>query len=156
MKKILFSIVAVLMLSISVNAQQISVGSKAPALSNIEWIGGKQPVDLKKPMFIDFFATWCGPCRKVMPHLEELAKEYSGKVNFVVLSNEDVTKMQSFFGDVSSKPFFVGVDTKGVMFTAYGIKTIPHGVLIDKSGKVVWMGNSAALTNVILDGVVKK
>lgn len=156
MKKIFTSIIVALLLTTITNAQGLKVGDKSPIMTNIEWIGNKQPTVLKKPMFIDFFATWCGPCRKIMPHLEGLAKEYKDKVNFIVLSNEETTKLQDFFGNVNSKPFFVGIDTKGAMSTAYSIKTIPHGVLIDKTGKIVWMGNSAGLTKELLNSVIKK
>jgi thioredoxin len=65
------------------------------------------PTDWKylgdKPCIIDFYATWCGPCKMVAPILEDLAKEYNGKINF----------------------YKVDVDAEPEIAAAYGIQSIP-------------------------------
>jgi len=50
-------------------------------ITNEQW--KQEVVNSDKPVFVDFWATWCGPCRIVSPIVEEIAKEYEGKVNFV-------------------------------------------------------------------------
>lgn len=67
-----------------------------------------------KPVVIDFWAEWCGPCRMVGPIVEELAKEYDGKV---IIGKMDVDE---------------NVDTPNT----YGIRNIPT-ILFFKDGKVV-------------------
>ena len=52
------------------------------------------------PVFVDFWATWCGPCKMVSPIIEELAKEYEDKVNFVkvdVEQNKELASKYSIF-----------------------------------------------------------
>ena len=74
----------------------------------------KELIESGKPVVIDFWATWCGPCRMVGPIVEELAKEYEGKV---IVGKMDVDE---------------NVDTPQV----YGIRNIPT-ILFFKDGQVV-------------------
>ncbi len=48
-----------------------------------------------KPVFVDFWAEWCGPCRAVSPAVEEVSKEYDGKVNFVKVNVDDNNELAS-------------------------------------------------------------
>jgi thioredoxin 1 len=74
----------------------------------------KEIINSGKPVVIDFWAEWCGPCRMVGPLVEELAKEYDGKV---VIGKMDVDN---------------NVDTPN----EYGIRNIPT-ILFFKDGKLV-------------------
>lgn len=51
-----------------------------------------------KPCIIDFYADWCGPCKMVAPVLEELAKEYEGKVDIYKVNTEDQQELAAAFG----------------------------------------------------------
>lgn len=65
------------------------------------------------PTIVDFYADWCGPCRALSPILEELSKEYAGKVNIVKV-------------DTEASPALAG---------AFGIQSIPSILFIPMTGK---------------------
>jgi thioredoxin 1 len=52
-----------------------------------------QVIDSAKPVFVDFWAEWCGPCRMVGPVVEELAHDYEGKVNFVKVNVDEANEL---------------------------------------------------------------
>ncbi|MEW6143377.1 MAG: thioredoxin [Chloroflexota bacterium] len=62
----------------------------------------KQAVlEAKLPVLVDFWAEWCGPCRAVAPVVEELSKEYSGKVDFAKINVDENATLASQYGIMS-------------------------------------------------------
>ncbi len=118
-----------------------AVGSPSPDFNGVD-IDGKQ-MSLKdfrgKYVYVDLWATWCGPCQKELPYLKQLAEKFSGRnIAFVGLSiDADKTKWMARVksGELCGTQLYIG---KGSKFqTDYRIGGIPHFILIDPNGRVV-------------------
>ena len=55
----------------------------------------------KRPVLVDFYSTWCGPCKMLEPILEELSKEYDGKIDIYKVNTEEEIELASTFGIMS-------------------------------------------------------
>jgi thiol-disulfide isomerase/thioredoxin len=94
-----------------------------------------------KVVYVDFWATWCGPCRAEMPNSKKLKKELIGKdVVFVYLGvqcEEKLWKAAIAEMDIDGEHFFVDDKGFGAMSEKFRISGIPHYMLVDKQGRVV-------------------
>lgn len=81
----------------------------------------------KLPCIIDFYADWCGPCKMVAPILEELSKEYEGKVNIYKVDTEAEQELAQVFG-IRSIPSMLFCPAEGQPRMAQG--ALPKSALI--------------------------
>ena len=73
----------------------------------------------ESPCMIDFYADWCGPCKMVAPLLEELSKEYDGKIDIYKVNTEDERELAGVFG-IQSIPSLLFVPKDGQPQMAMG------------------------------------
>ena len=73
----------------------------------------------EKPCIIDFYADWCGPCKIVAPVLEQLAKDFDGKIDVFKVNTEEEQELASAFG-IRSIPSFLFVPSQGQPQMAMG------------------------------------
>jgi thioredoxin 1 len=75
----------------------------------------------KIPTLVDFWAPWCGPCRAIAPVLEDLAKDYSGKVNIVKVNVDENPKTAREYS-VRSIPMLIVMEKGSVRETVIGLR----------------------------------
>jgi thioredoxin len=73
-----------------------------------------------KPAIVDFYADWCGPCRMASPVLEEIAREYAGKVNVYKIDTQRERELASIFG-IQSIPAFLYIPVEGKPIMTAGV-----------------------------------
>jgi thioredoxin 1 len=87
----------------------------------------QEVINSEIPVFVDFWAPWCGPCRMVAPIIEELAKEYAGKCKFVKVNTDENPAVASALG-IRSIPTLVIFKGNRVLDAAVG--ALPKGHLV--------------------------
>ncbi|MCZ6583424.1 MAG: thioredoxin [Thaumarchaeota archaeon] len=85
-----------------------------------------------KPVFVDFWAEWCGPCRMVSPTVEELSKEYKDKVNFVKVNVDQNNELASKYNVFSIPTLAIFRDGKVIAQTAGAASKESLRTYIDK------------------------
>lgn len=128
------------------------VGTAAPALAIAEWltgeIEGENPL-AGKTIILEFWATWCSPCIKAIPHLNALQSEFGKQIVFISITDEKPSRVRRFLEKTSMSSSVV-LDDQRRTYTAYGVDAIPQTFLIDSAGVVRWYGHPDELTE---DGI---
>ena len=119
MRKFVYSVIALVSLSFifSLGASAQEVKSITPAeFSKLVYDLSSESQELEflgdKPVLLDFYATWCGPCKKLSPILDELAKEYAGKIVIYKIDTDKYPELSGAFG-VRSLPTLVYIPMDG-------------------------------------------
>ena len=94
-----------------------------------------------KPLVVNFWATWCPPCKAEMPYFDELYKEYGDRVDFMMVNITDgqrdtAASVKAFIGS-NKYSFPVYCDSEMSAAMAYGVNSIPMTLFIDSEGELI-------------------
>ncbi len=93
-----------------------------------------------KLVYLDFWASWCGPCKKSFPWMNDMQKRYGSQGLQVVAVNLDAKRTDALeFLSIVPVNFMVGFDPAGAVARSYGVKGMPSSVLITPDGHVIAM-----------------
>jgi thiol-disulfide isomerase/thioredoxin len=132
-------------------AADLNVGDPAPKLAVKQFVKGDPIKGLEngKLYVVEFWATWCGPCRKSAPHLSELQKKHKD-VTFVGVSLDDeLDTVKSFVKEMGDQMAYrVALDDGAMAKTwmaAAGQDGIPSAFIVNGEGKIAWIGHPMAM-----------
>lgn len=115
------------------------VGKPAPDLA-VTTLNGKGKVTLEslqgKVAVIDFWATWCGPCKQSFPKLEELAKQNSGKLEVVGIAADDAVDGVADFAKANGATFPIAWDEGHSIASRWKVDSMPTSFVVDATGTV--------------------
>lgn len=133
------------------------INQKAPELVVEKWLTSK-PDTQGKFVLIDFWATWCGPCRKAIADMNKFKSEFENDLIVIGISDEAPEKVERFKNPKIE--YYSAVDSKNTMKNILEIKGIPHCILIDPKGIVRWEGYPALagfeLTSQVIQSIIEK
>lgn len=138
----LFVLISSILMAQEIKPEFLKEGDKAPNFT-ITTLDGKafNTKALKgKTIYINFFATWCGPCMKEIPHVEKEIWQAIKNENFamIVIGREhSVEEMQKFKAD-KKLTMPIAADTKREVYSLFAPQNIPRNIVISKNGTVLW------------------
>jgi thiol-disulfide isomerase/thioredoxin len=132
------------------------VGQMAPEIAAGKWLNSP-PLTLAglrgQVVVVEFWATWCGPCRQSIPHLKELNAKFSAKgLKLVSLTSEHPEAVEPFAKEMGMN-YPIGIDSPTA--DSYGVQGIPHAVVVDKAGKIAWEGHPMSGLDAAIEAALK-
>jgi thiol-disulfide isomerase/thioredoxin len=147
----------------------LKIGDPAPKLQTGKWVQGApvKSFEKDKAYIVEFWATWCGPCRVSIPHLNEVHNKFKDKGLIVIGQDcweKDESLVEPFIKKMGDKMTYrVALDDKqeiekGKMaetwMEAAGRGGIPSAFLVDKTGSIAWIGHPMELEEVVIEKVL--
>jgi len=121
-------------------AHAAAAGEAAPAFSLLTAAGDAVSLEQLrgKVVYVDFWASWCAPCRRTFPWMNEMQRKYGGRGLAIVAVNVDKKRADAerFLAQVPAE-FPIVYDAGGATPSAYGVKGMPSAYLVDPAGRIV-------------------
>ena len=143
----------------------LKVGDQAPELALDGWWQEKVPEKRSKGKVyvVDFWASWCPPCRESMPHLMQMQGKYGDYATFIGVSTDRDTgaaaEFLSEFSQGMEMPIYFAMDKEGESWDSWaaaaGRTTIPTTFIVNEENKIAWVGHPMQLEKALRDVLIK-
>lgn len=133
--------------------KKVSLNNDAPEVIVEEWITEK-PDTRGKFVVWEFWGTHCNPCKKSIPHLNELSKKYKKEVVFIGIADEPAEKVRAM--KEPKIEFYSAADSQRRTMKAIELGFVPFTMVVDPQGVVRWKGMPTDLTEEVLDDLIDK
>lgn len=121
--------------------------------ANLTFLGGK-PALAGRPVLLEFWATWCPPCRASIAHLNQLNAKYHGRgLEIVGVSDEDKSTVERFRARTPMN-YAVALDAGQTLASEFQVRGIPAAWLLDREGRIVWSGHPMQLDEQTIERVL--
>lgn len=120
-----------------------AIGSKIAKFGDNFYKNAEKRQKTPKATLLDFWATWCGPCRQTLPVLEKMYNKYASQgLEVIGISSEQKNTLLSFYKKQHASPYPLYRDADQGLWRRYGIHAVPTLMLLDENGyiKRVWSG----------------
>ncbi len=130
----------------------LALGDPAPALTSVTWLKGEPVKEWQKGQIyvLDFWATWCGPCIRSMPHIAKLQNQYGSKgvnvIGVAVWPKPGMKPTKTFVEAQGEKINYriaedIANRTAQAVLEPLGVGGIPTVLVVDQQGRLAWMGH---------------
>ena len=108
-----------------------------------------------KPVVLNFWATWCGPCQREMPSLQMASQRFEGQVEFLGIDQGEPLEVVSEYLDTYRISFTVPLDTDQAVGDRYQVRGMPTTFFVDADGVIqhLWVGEMNAI--ILAEGIAK-
>lgn len=113
------------------------LGKQAPPIEIEQWLSDVPDME-GKFVLVDVWATWCGPCKRAIPKLNKFQQQFEDDLVIVGITYENARKVRKMKGP--KMKYANGIDTQKRMRKALNVQGIPHCILVDPDGRVIWEG----------------
>ena len=129
----------------------------APDFTVLDWEGNERKLSefVGKPIVLNFWASWCGPCKNEMPDFEEAFKQYGEEIHFLMVNCTAGDSMEDAKALIEDRgyTFPVYFDTTNEASYVYGASSIPMTFFIDAAGDLITYGRGALSAELLEKGI---
>ena len=135
------------------------IWAESPKIEVEKWIGEVPDLTKKKFIILEFWNTWCPPCRNSLPKLTQLQEKFKEDITVIALSNEsveDIKALEKKHG-VKLPNCYLASSPNKVTRDEFGVRGVPHVVVIEtESNCVIWEGYPLQKGHELTEGIIEK